>query len=151
MTMIDQLLIGAVILGALILFVWGRWRYDLVAMFALLVAAVLGLIPANEVFSGFGNAAVITVAAVLIISHALWHSGTVDALAMLLQRADRGPATQMILLTGITAVCSAFVSNTGTMAIMIPIALHLTRNGRSHASTVLMPMAFGSLLGGTIS
>ena len=151
MTMIDQLLIGAVILGALILFVWGRWRYDLVAMFALLVAAVLGLIPANEVFSGFGNAAVITVAAVLIISHALWRSGVVDALAMLLQRADRGPATQMILLTGITASCSAFVSNTGTMAIMIPIALHLTRNGRSHASTVLMPMAFGSLLGGTIS
>lgn len=149
--MVDQLLIGLIILGALILFVWNRWRYDLVAMFALLVAATLGLVPANEVFSGFGNAAVITVAAVLIIGHALWRSGVVDALAMLMQRVGGQPLLQMIMLTSITAACSAFISNTGTMAIMIPIALHLSRSGLGHASTVLMPMAFGSLLGGTIS
>src|SRR5690554_5552257 len=149
--MVDQLLIGLIILGALILFVWNRWRYDLVAMFALLVAATLGLVPANEAFSGFGNAAVITVAAVLIIGHALWRSGVVDALAMLMQRVGGQPLVQMIMLTSITAACSAFISNTGTMAIMIPIALHLSRSGLGHASTVLMPMAFGSLLGGTIS
>src|SRR5690606_23085806 len=149
--MVDQLLIGAILIGALALFVWNRWRYDLVAMFALLVAAALGLVPTNEVFSGFGNAAVITVAAVLVISHAMWRSGVVDALASLMKRVGDKAWVQMLALTSITAFCSAFISNTGTMAIMIPVALQLSRSGIGHASRVLMPMAFGSLLGGTIT
>src|SRR5690554_2947042 len=117
--MVDQLLIGGIIIGALTLFVWDRWRYDLVAMFALIAAAALGLVPANEVFSGFGNAAVITVAAVLVISHAMWRSGVVDALASIMKRAGDKPWIQMVALTSITTICSAFISNTGTMAIMI--------------------------------
>jgi di/tricarboxylate transporter len=149
--MVDQLLIGAIIIGALVLFVWDRWRYDLVAMFALLVAAALGLVPTNEVFAGFGNAAVITVAAVLVISHAMWRSGVVDALASLMKRVGDKAWIQMLALTSITAFCSAFISNTGTMAIMIPVALQLSRSGLGHASKVLMPMAFGSLLGGTVT
>jgi len=149
--MVDQLLIGAIIIGALVLFVWDRWRYDLVAMFALLVAAALGLVPTNEVFAGFGNAAVITVAAVLVISHAMWRSGVVDALASLMKRVGDTAWIQMLALTSITAFCSAFISNTGTMAIMIPVALQLSRSGLGHASKVLMPMAFGSLLGGTVT
>lgn len=149
--MVDQLLIGAILIGALALFVWNRWRYDLVAMFALLVAAALGLVPTNEVFSGFGNAAVITVAAVLVISHAMWRSGVVDALASLMKRVGDKAWVQMLALTSITAFCSAFISNTGTMAIMIPVALQLSRSGLGHASKVLMPMAFGSLLGGTVT
>lgn len=149
--MVDQILIGAILLGALALFVWDRWRYDLVAMFALLVAAALGLVPTNEVFSGFGNAAVITVAAVLVISHAMWRSGVVDALASLMKRVGDRAWVQMLALTSITAFCSAFISNTGTMAIMIPVALQLSRSGLGHASKVLMPMAFGSLLGGTVT
>ncbi|OZB04643.1 MAG: SLC13 family permease [Idiomarina sp. 34-48-12] len=149
--MVDQLIIGAILLGALVLFVWNRWRYDLVAMFALLVAAALGLVPTNEVFSGFGNAAVITVAAVLVISHAMWRSGVVDALASLMKRVGDKAWVQMLALTSITAFCSAFISNTGTMAIMIPVALQLSRSGLGHASKVLMPMAFGSLLGGTVT
>jgi Di- and tricarboxylate transporters len=149
--MVDQLLIGAIIIGALVLFVWDRWRYDLVAMFALLLAAALGLVPTNEVFAGFGNAAVITVAAVLVISHAMWRSGVVDALASLMKRVGDTAWIQMLALTSITAFCSAFISNTGTMAIMIPVALQLSRSGLGHASKVLMPMAFGSLLGGTVT
>lgn len=147
----DQLLIGGILIGALILFIWDRWRYDLVGMFALLVAAAFGLVPTQEVFSGFGNAAVITVAAVLVISHAMWRSGVVDALASLMKRAGDKPWVQMIALTSVTTFCSAFISNTGTMAIMIPVALQLSRSGIGHASRVLMPMAFGSLLGGTIT
>lgn len=149
--MVDQLLIGAILIAALVLFVWDKWRYDIVAMLALLVAAALGLVPAQEVFSGFGNAAVITVAAVLVISHAMWRSGVVDALASLMKRAGNKAWVQMLALTSITTFCSAFISNTGTMAIMIPVALQLSRSGLGHASKVLMPMAFGSLLGGTIT
>lgn len=149
--MLDQILIGAVIVGALALFIWDKWRYDLVAMMALLVAAVLGLVPSNQVFSGFGNAAVITVAAVLVISHALWRSGAVDALAGMMKRVEKRPLLQLIALTLLTTLLSAFMNNTGAMAIMIPVALQLARSGNGNASQVLMPMAFGSLIGGTLT
>ncbi|MDX1706141.1 SLC13 family permease [Pseudidiomarina sp.] len=149
--MVDQILIGVIIIGALVLFVWEKWRYDIVAMMALMAAAILGLVPRSEVFSGFGNPAVITVAAVLVISHALWRSGVVDELAVTMKRVGDNPFSQMIALTALTTFCSAFISNTGTMAIMIPVALQLSRSGAGHASRVLMPMAFGSLLGGTIT
>jgi len=97
--MLDQILIGAVLIGALVLFVWDKWRYDLVAMMALLLAAVLGLVPSDQVFTGFGNAAVITVAAVLVISHALWRSGVVDALAGMMKRVEKRPFLQLVALT----------------------------------------------------
>ncbi|NWO03885.1 MAG: SLC13 family permease [Idiomarinaceae bacterium] len=149
--MLDQWLIGVILVAMLVLFVIDKWRYDLVAMMALLSAAILGLVPTAEVFSGFGNAAVITVAAVLIISQALWRSGVVDALASAMKNIGDKRWLQMIALTSVTTICSAFISNTGTMAIMIPVALQLARSSGNNPSKVLMPMAFGSLLGGTIT
>ena len=149
--MLDQWLIGIILVAMLVLFVVDKWRYDLVAMMALLSAAILGLVPTAEVFSGFGNAAVITVAAVLIISQALWRSGVVDALASAMKNIGDKRWVQMIALTSVTTVCSAFISNTGTMAIMIPVALQLARSSGNNPSKLLMPMAFGSLLGGTIT
>jgi len=149
--MLDQWLIGIILVAMLVLFVIDKWRYDLVAMMALLSAAILGLVPTAEVFSGFGNAAVITVAAVLIISQALWRSGVVDALASAMKNIGDKCWLQMIALTSVTTICSAFISNTGTMAIMIPVALQLARSSGNNPSKVLMPMAFGSLLGGTIT
>ncbi|MDV6316602.1 SLC13 family permease [Idiomarina sp. HP20-50] len=149
--MLDQWLIGIILAVMLALFIIDKWRYDLVAMMALLSAAILGLVPTTEVFSGFGNPAVITVAAVLIISHALWRSGVVDALASAMKNIGDKHWLQMIALTSVTTICSAFISNTGTMAIMIPVALQLSRSSGNNPSKVLMPMAFGSLLGGTIT
>lgn len=149
--MADQVWIGIILIAALVLFVYDRWRYDFVAMGALFAAYIVGLIPRNEVFSGFGNAAVITVAAVLVISHALWRSGVVDSMASSVKQVGDRVWLQMIVLTGLTTFVSAFISNTGAMAIMIPVALQLSRNGAGHASLMLMPMAFGSLLGGTIT
>ncbi|MGM0907195.1 MAG: SLC13 family permease [Pseudomonadota bacterium] len=149
--MLDQWLIGIILVAMLVLFVIDKWRYDLVAMMALLSAAILGLVPTAEVFSGFGNAAVITVAAVLIISQALWRSGVVDALASAMKNIGDKRWIQMIALTSVTTVCSAFISNTGTMAIMIPVALQLARGSGNNPSKMLMPMAFGSLLGGAIT
>ena len=149
--MLDQWLIGGILIAMLILLVLDKWRYDLVAMMALLTAAVLGLVPSSEVFSGFGNAAVITVAAVLIISQALWRSGVVDALAGWMKNIGSNGFLQLVALTSVTTVCSAFISNTGTMAIMIPVALQLAQNSGNNPSKLLMPMAFGSLLGGAIT
>ena len=67
----DQLIVFAVLLATLGLFVWNRWRYDVVAMLALLAVALTGLVSAEQVFSGFGHPAVITVAAVLVLSRGL--------------------------------------------------------------------------------
>ncbi|MGQ4276757.1 SLC13 family permease [Pseudidiomarina sp. E22-M8] len=149
--MADQIWIGIILITALVLFVVDRWRYDFVAMGALFAAYIADLVPRQEVFSGFGNAAVITVAAVLVISHALWRSGVVDSMAASVKKVGDRVWLQMIVLTGLTTIVSAFISNTGAMAIMIPVALQLSRNGAGHASLMLMPMAFGSLLGGTIT
>lgn len=149
--MADQIWIGVILVTALVLFVIDRWRYDFVAMGALFAAYIVGLIPRQEVFTGFGNAAVITVAAVLVISHALWRSGVVDTMASGVKQMGDRVWLQMIVLTSLTTFVSAFISNTGAMAIMIPVALQLSRNGAGHASLMLMPMAFGSLLGGTIT
>ena len=77
----DQIAILALIGGILALFIWGRWRYDLIAFTALLVAVVIGLVEPVEAFLGFGHPAVVTVAAVLIISRALSNSGLIDMLA----------------------------------------------------------------------
>ncbi|WP_417690493.1 SLC13 family permease [Pseudidiomarina sp.] len=149
--MADQIWIGVILITALVLFVADRWRYDFVAMGALFAAYIADLVPRQEVFSGFGNPAVITVAAVLVISHALWRSGVVDTMASGVKQMGDRVWLQMIVLTGLTTFVSAFISNTGAMAIMIPVALQLSRNGAGHASLMLMPMAFGSLLGGTIT
>ena len=149
--MLDQWLIGIILLAMLVLLVIDKWRYDLVAMMALLTAAVLGLVPTTEVFSGFGNAAVITVAAVLVISQALWRSGVVDALAGWMKNIGDNPLLQLVTLTAVTTLCSAFISNTGTMAIMIPVAMQLAKSSGNNPSKLLMPMAFGSLLGGAIT
>ena len=77
----DQLVAFGIILASLILFAWGRWRYDIVAMAALIVAVIAGIVPANNAFVGFSDAAVVTVAAVLIISQSLQRSGAINALS----------------------------------------------------------------------
>ncbi|WP_458735427.1 SLC13 family permease [Zobellella taiwanensis] len=149
--MVEQWTIGGILLVALVLFILDKWRYDLVAVAALLAAALTGVVPDDQVFSGFGNPAVITVAAVLVISHALWGAGVVDALAALIGRVGNSPFVQLVALTSVTTLCSAFMNNVGAMAIMIPIALKLGRSSGNPVSKLLMPMAFGSLLGGCLT
>ena len=105
--MFDQVLVVIVIILALILFAWGRWRYDIVATSALLVLAAARIIPTDQVFNGFGNPAVITVAAVMVVSRGMWNAGAADALATAL--AGLGDRLLMPVITGVTAFISAFV------------------------------------------
>ena len=74
----DQVLLFCLLGAALLLFAWGRIRYDVVAVLALLIAVAIGLVPAQTAFLGFGHPAVITVAAILILSRALRESGIVN-------------------------------------------------------------------------
>lgn len=149
--LIDQILIFAVLGLVLILFIWGRWRYDLVALFALLVVAIAGLIPAADAFAGFGHPAVITVAAVLVVSRALFNSGMVDYIVRFLSRAGDNPIVQLTVLVLAVTACSGFMNNIGALALFMPVAIRMARKNELSPSLFLMPLAFGSLLGGLIT
>lgn len=136
---------------ALVLFAWGRWRYDVVALLALLAVVLAGLIPANEALVGFGHPAVITVIAVLAISRALRTSGAVDVISRYLEPFTENTLLHIASLSAAVAVASAFINNVGALAVMMPVALaSAAQRGRSPA-ILLMPLAFGSILGGLMT
>lgn len=137
------------VLGAtLVAFMWGRFRYDLVALCALLVSVVLGLVPADEAFSGFGHPAVITVAAVLVLSRGFERAGVVDLIAEQVLKAGDRLLLQLMVLVGTVVVLSGVMNNVGALALLLPVALRLAREHNTSPSLLLMPLAFGSLLGG---
>ena len=128
---LDQILISGLLVAALVLFVLGRPRYDLVALTALVAGVVLGLVPADKAFSGFGHDAVITVAAVLAISRALSLTGALEPLTGLVRRASGSTVTHILALCGVGAVISAFMNNVGALALLMPIAIHCVSRRRS--------------------
>jgi di/tricarboxylate transporter len=144
----DQAAIFALLGAALLLFVRGTWRYDLVALLALLLATLLGIVPADRAFAGFGHPAVVTVAAVLVIGRGLQNSGIVDALSRRVARFGGGRTAQVATLTGFTALASAVMNNVGALALMMPVAIRVARERGTPPSAFLMPLAFASLLGG---
>ncbi|MGP9832623.1 SLC13 family permease [Marinobacter sp. NSM] len=147
----DQWIVFAILGSTLALFVWNRLRFDIVAMLALLAVAVTGLVAPDQLFSGFGHPAVITVAAVLVISQGLVNGGVVDAVARLLGKVGRNAMLQVVTLTLVIALCSGFVNNVGALALLMPVAIWMSRQSGRSPSLLLMPLAFGSLLGGTIT
>jgi di/tricarboxylate transporter len=138
-----------VLLGlALVGFITSVLRYDVVALLTLLAATALGIVPADDAFAGFGHPAVVTVAAVLVISRAFFQSGLVDLLSGAVIRIGRRPMLQVLTLTATVALLSAFMNNVGALALMLPVALKLARTHNLAPSCLLMPLSFGSLLGG---
>lgn len=146
-----QVVVLCVIALTLVLFVWNRWRYDLVALSALLVLTIAGYVPAERAFLGLGHPAVVTVAAVLIISRGLSNAGVVDAVSRLLTRVGNRVWLQVVTLTGLVALCSAFMNNVGALALLMPVAIAMARRSKHSPSLLLMPLAFGSLLGGMLT
>lgn len=144
----SQIAILAILLGTVAMFLWGRWRHDMIAVAALLAAVLAGLIPASDAFAGFGHPAVVTVACVLVLSHGLLHSGAVDALARRLLPASAGVTLSITMLTALAALLSGFMNNVGALALLMPVALQLAGRLELPPGRLLMPLAFGSILGG---
>lgn len=143
-----QMLILSIVVLMMALFLWGRFRHDVVALAALLAAVIAGVVPAGGAFAGFGHPAVITVACVLILSQGLQHSGAVDWLARRLLPHEAGRLASMAALMGLGATLSGFMNNVGAMALLMPIAVQLAERLRLTPGQVLMPLAFGTILGG---
>ncbi len=144
----DQTIILAILAVTVGMFLWGRWRHDMVALGALLACVVVGLVPSEQAFSGFGHPAVITVACVLVLSSGLQRTGAVDALAHRLLPSNVGPMLTIGALAGLGAILSAFMNNVGAMALLMPIAIQVSRKHELTPGKVLMPLAFGTILGG---
>jgi len=143
----SQILISIILLGALAAFLWGRWRHDVIAFMALMAAVIAGAVPMDGAFAGFGHPAVITVAAVLVISRALQLSGAIDVAARMVTGVAGSPLANLAILTLVGAVLSAFMNNVGALALMMPLAMRTARN----PSEVLMPLSFGTILGGMMT
>ncbi len=147
----EQIAIILLLAATLAAFAWNRLRVDLVAVGALLVAVLLGLVPQAEAFSGFGNPAVVTVAAVLVVGRALTLSGAVQRIGLVLERVGRGPGLQAGLLCTFGAAISGFMNNVGALALLLPLAIRTSRRSGRQPAAILMPLSFATLLGGTLT
>ena len=143
-----QFLIFAILAATITLFLWGRFRHDVVALLALMACVVAGLVPSAKAFAGFGHPAVITVACVLVLSQGLQKTGAVDWLARAVLPRDAGRVSSMAALMGLGAVLSGFMNNVGAMALLMPVAVQLSDRLGMTPGQVLMPLAFGTILGG---
>lgn len=145
---LEQGQIFIILVASMGLFIWGRWRHDVVALGALLACVIVGLVPEREAFTGFGHPAVITVACVLVLSHGLQRTGAVNRLALRLLPSGAGVMVSIAALTGLGALLSAFMNNVGALALLMPIALQIASRLELPPGRLLMPLAFGTILGG---
>jgi len=146
-----QISLIAVLVCALALFIWGRWRYDVVAVLALVATLMLGLVEPRKAFAGFSDPAVVTVALVLILSAAIRSSGILQRLIRHLEPILERPNLQVLVFVALVTLLSAFMNNVGALAVLMPVAIYSAeKTGRSPAA-LLMPLSFGSLLGGLIT
>ncbi|MBD8064487.1 SLC13 family permease [Devosia sp. PTR5] len=146
-----QMLAFLVIAGMMVAFIIGKWRYDLIAAGALLIAMLVGIVAPEAAFTGFSNDIVIIVGSALVVSAAVARSGIMELLIRRYAPNISSPRAQLILLVVIVTVLSAFVKNIGALAIMMPIAFQMARRSGVSPSMFLMPMSFGSLLGGLMT
>ncbi|WNZ55864.1 SLC13 family permease [Microbulbifer sp. EKSA008] len=145
---VDQLLILIILSVTITLFIWGRWRHDMVAIAALLTCVFTGLIPPENAFIGFGHPAVVTVACVLILSRGLQNTGAMDALAQRVVRKSGSISVSILLLIGLGAFLSSFMNNVGALALLMPVAVDMAEKQKVALGRVLMPLSFATILGG---
>ena len=146
--MSDQYLLSITIISLLGMFIWSNFRYDALAVGALVILIIIGVIPANQAFDGFAHPAVITVALVLIISQGLKNSGLTGLVGKLIGGRSFTKFQFLIYLLFIAAVLSSFINNIGALAILLPITLNICQKMNWHPSRFLMPLAFACILGG---
>ncbi|MBO6825034.1 MAG: SLC13 family permease [Sneathiella sp.] len=147
----DQIILFALFGGVFLFLLWGKWRYDLVAFIALLIALVLGVVPTEAAFSGFGHPATIIVGLVLIVSRGLMNSGAIDILTRKLMALDLKLGRHIAAMGALGAVLSAFMNNVAALALLMPVDMQAARKAGRKARTTLMPLAFATILGGMIT
>jgi di/tricarboxylate transporter len=148
----DIALVLLIIAIAFVLLIQERLRIDLIALMVLAALALSGLVTPTEALSGFSNPAVITVWAVFILSGGLARSGVANRIGKILIRLAGKSEARIIIAIMLTAgLLSAFINNVGVAALLLPVVMDIARRLRISPSRLLMPLAFGTILGGMIT
>ncbi len=147
----DQILLFSLFGIVFALLIWGRWRYDLIAFVALVIALVLGLVPTEQAFAGFGHPATIIIALVLVVSRGLVNSGAVDLITRRLTSLDLKLSSHIAAMSGLGAIFSAFMNNVAALAMLMPVDLQASAKAKRAPRVTLMPLAFATILGGLIT
>ncbi|MEP6355179.1 MAG: SLC13 family permease [Hyphomicrobiales bacterium] len=148
---IDQILLFS-LFGILFGFlVWGRFRYDLVAFTALLIAVLAGFVSPKEAFEGFGHPAVVIIALVLIVSRGLTNSGAVELIARFVVQPDRKLSLHISIMAFVGAILSAIINNVAALALLMTLDIDAAKKAKRAVSLSLMPLSFGTILGGMIT
>ena len=146
-----QILSIALLFVMMAFFVWGKFRYDVTAMLALLAGLALGIVSPKAAFTGFSDDIVIIVGSALVISAAVQRSGLIErGLALIGGRVTK-VRSQLLVLTASVGVTSALVKNVGALAMLMPAAFQMAKKNKASPSVFLMPMSFASLLGGLMT
>ncbi|WP_282602165.1 SLC13 family permease [Paracoccus sp. PARArs4] len=133
------------------LMMWGRLRYDYVAFGSLMAAVLLGLVPADQAFSGFGNPTTVIVALVLVATAGLTRSGAVARLTRILSGRERSTTAHVALFGAVGGLLSGFMNNIAALAMLMPVDLQTARKAKRAAGLTLMPLAFATILGGMLT
>ncbi|MCA0855611.1 SLC13 family permease [Phaeobacter italicus] len=144
----DQIVLFSLFAAVFALLLWGRYRYDLVAFSALMIAVVVGVVPVDQAFSGFGHPATLVVALVLVVSAGLVRSGAVFLITRTLVDSSRALGAHIALMGGIGAVLSAFMNNVAALALLMPVDIQTARKAGRAPGLSLMPLSFATILGG---
>ncbi|TDJ76352.1 MAG: SLC13 family permease [Planctomycetota bacterium] len=153
MPLIDpQYIVLATLLGSLVLFVTDALRYEVIAVLIVLLLASTGCLTQQEAFAGFSSPAVVLIGAMYVFGHAFTRWGVSEAISRRFLTAKGGGEAGLVLrIVLVSGLMSAVLSNTGVVATLIPVCSALARRYRIPISRLLMPMSFGTLLGGLVT
>ncbi len=147
----DQAVLFSLLLGVFVFLIWGKWRYDLVAFVALLVALLTGLVDKSLAFSGFGHPATVIIALVLIVSAGLSNSGAIEMLSRSVVSGSRKLGAHIAIMASLAAVLSALMNNVAALALLMPVDIRAAAKAKRSPGLSLMPLSFASILGGMIT
>ena len=147
----DQILLFSILFSVFVLLVWGRWRYDLVAFGALVIALIVGVVPREDAFSGFAHPATVIIALVLIVSRSLLNSGAIELVTRHVIDTTRSVSAHIGVMSALAAGLSAIMNNVGALALLMPVDLQAAAKAKRSPAISLMPLSFASILGGLVT
>ena len=151
-TALQPYIVLLTLVGSLLLFLTDLLRYEVVAILVVVVLALTGCLSAEEAFAGFASPAVVVIASMYVFGHAFSRAGVADAISNRFLRGHEGGEVGLMLrVTLIAGLLSSVLSNTGVVATLMPVCSSLARRYKVPVSRLMMPMAFGSMLGGLVT
>lgn len=141
-----------VLLLSAVAFAWNKLRSDVVALCAVIALLLGGILTPAEALAGFSNPIIIMMAGLFIVGGGVFHTGLAKMVgSKLMSLAGRSESGLLVLVMVVTAMIGAFVSNTGTVALMLPIVVSMAAEAKRDATRLLMPLAFASSMGGMLT